>query len=316
MKAKAASSRGRNAASPSGIPGRGWKEVLKRVWASIQEDQVTFLSASIAFFLMLAFVPLIAATVSIYGLLADPADVQRQTEQLRGVVPGEVLQLVQSQMTRLSQSSAAGVATVVGILLALWSGSAAMEALIRGMNKAYDEEEKRGFVKRKLTSLALTLASILVVVGMVGFAVLSPAILHYAPLPAFLEQLIRWLTWPLLLVVIMVWMSALQRFAPSRERPKWRWVSWGAAVASLIWLAISAAFSFYVSNFGNYEGSYGSLGAVIVLLLWFFLSGIATLLGAELNAELERQTSRDTTQGPPEPRGRRGAYVADHLPEE
>lgn len=289
-------------------------EVLKRVWSEVQKDNLTFVGAAVAYYLMLSFVPLIAAVVSVYSLAADPADVQRQSEQLQGVIPAEVLQLVQSQLTRLAQSPAAGLATVISILLALWGGSAAMEALITGLNTAYDETEKRGFIKRKLTSLGLTLASVLVVVFAIGFAVLSPAILHYVPLPAFSKELIRWLTWLVLLIVVMLWMSVLYRFGASRDQPKWRWVSWGATVAALIWIAISAAFSFYVANFGNYEGSYGSLGAIVILLLWLYLSATATLLGAELNAELERQTGKDSTAGPPEPRGQRGAFVADDKP--
>lgn len=290
-------------------------EVLKRVWSEVQKDNLTFVGAAVAYYLMLSFVPLIAAVVSVYSLAADPADVQRQSEQLQGVVPAEVLQLVQSQLTRLAQSPAAGVATVISILLALWGGSAAMEALMTGLNTAYDETERRGFFTRKLTSLGLTLASVLVVVVAIGFAVLSPAILHYVPLPSFSKELIRWLTWLVLLIVVMLWMSVLYRFGASREQPKWRWVSWGATVAALIWIAISAAFSFYVANFGNYEGSYGSLGAIVILLLWLYLSATATLLGAELNAELERQTGKDSTAGPPEPRGQRGAFVADDKPE-
>lgn len=288
--------------------------MLKRVWSEVQKDNLTFVGAAVAYYLMLSFVPLIGATVSIYSLAADPADVQRQSEHLRGIVPDEVLQLVQSQMTRLASSPAAGLATVIAILLALWGGSAAMEALMTGLNTAYDETERRGFLRRKLTSLGLTLASVLVVVFAIGFAVLSPAILHFVPLPAFSKELIRWLTWVVLLIVVMLWMSVLYRFGASRDQPKWRWVSWGATVASLIWIAISAAFSFYVANFGNYEGSYGSLGAIIILLLWFYLSATATLLGAELNAELERQTEQDSTAGPPEPPGERGAFVADDKP--
>lgn len=308
-----APSQGRRADSPGEIPRRGWKEVLRRVGAEVQRDQITFVGAAIAFYLMLGFVPLIGAVVSIYGLVADPGDVQRQSEQLRGVVPGEVLQLLQSQMSRLAQSPGAGVALVVGIVLALWSGSAAMEALMTGLNTAYDEPEKRGFFRRKLTSLGLTLASVLVVVVAVGSAVLSPAILHFAHLPTVVEQLVRWLAWPVLLVLIILWVSVIYRFGPSRDRPKWRWVSWGAAVAALIWVAISAGFSFYVSRFGNYQGSYGSLGAVMILLLWFYLSALATLLGAELNAELEHQTARDSTEGTAEPLGKRGAHVADEV---
>ncbi len=306
-------SSGQTADSPAQIPPHGWRQVLKRTAKECQADQITFVSAAIAFYLMLGFVPLIGAVVSIYGLIADPDDVQKQTEQLQGVVPGEVLQLVQSQLTRLSQSTTAGWASILAILLALWGGSAAMNALINGLNIAYDETEKRGFLKTKLTSLGLTLVSVLVIVGTAAVAVIAPLLLQFARLPAIAEGLIRWATWPVLLVVASLWMSMLYRFGPCRDRPKWRWVSWGGSFAALLWLLVSAGFSFYVSNLGNYEASYGSLGAIIILLLWFYISGLAALLGAELNAELEHQTVRDSTQGTPQPPGQRGAFVADDV---
>lgn len=307
---------GRDAEAPHEIPWQGWWQVLKRVWKEYNEDQIGFVSASVAFYLMLGFVPLVGAIVAIYGWVANPADVYNQTAQLKGILPAEVLEIVQTQMTRLVQSQSAGVASIVSLALALWGGSMAMDALMTGLNICYDEREKRNWFKRKLISLALTLASAVVFAATAAAGVVLPLVLEFAHLSLQSENVLRVATGVAAPVLFLIWASLLYRFGPCRSQAKWRWITWGAAIAAIAWLALSTLFSFYVANLGNYESSYGPLGAIVILLLWFYFTGQVLLFGAEFDAELERQTAVDSTTGKPKPMGERGAFVADHLPDE
>ena len=190
-----------------------------------------------------------------------------------------------------------------------------MKALIESMNIAYDEEEKRGFIKLNGTSLLLTLGAILLVIFFLGLIVGIPAVLALVQLGSFVEGIINWSRWPLTAICIVVALAVLYRYAPSREKPQWRWVSWGAVVAAVLWVVGSALFSLYVSNFGNYNATYGSLAAIVILITRLLLGAFSILLGAEINAELERQTAEDTTVDEPQPMGRRGAYAADTVGE-
>jgi len=200
---------------------------------------------------------------------------------------------------------------VIGIVLALYRRAKTTKAIIIGLNIAYDERERRGFVKLTLQSLALTLGAIGGVLVVIGLMSVVPLLLRWAHIPSGVEQLLGWLRWPCLVAIFMVGLSIVYRFGPSRDSPKWRWVTWGAGLATLLWIIGSAAFSFYVSKFGSYEKTYGSLGAVVIFLLWLYITAYVVLLGAELNSEMERQTKQDTTKGAPKPLGHRGAYAAD-----
>jgi membrane protein len=202
-----------------------------------------------------------------------------------------------------------------GILLALYGASKGMKALMEGLNIIYDEQEERGFIKLNLIALGLTLVVIVAMIVAIGAIIIVPLLLNFVGLGPVAETLIGLLRWPILFVVALVVLAIIYRYGPSRAQPRWRWVSWGAAVATFIWLLGSIAFSIYVQNFGSYNETYGSIGAVVILLMWFWLSAFSVLLGAELNAEMEHQTERDSTTGPPQPRGRRGAYVADQVGE-
>jgi membrane protein len=179
------------------------------------------------------------------------------------------------------------------------------------LNIIYDEDEERGFIKLNLLALGLTLGLMIMMMMALGLIIVVPALLGNLGLGSTIKALVDFLRWPILFVGAMVVLAVLYRYAPSRDEPRWRWVSWGAAVATVIWIIGSIAFSVYVSKFGSYNETYGSIGAVIILLMWFWLSAFIVLLGAELNAEMEHQTTRDTTKGAPEPRGERGAHVAD-----
>ncbi len=307
---------GREADAPHEIPGNGWKAILKRTGGQIQKDHLPLVSAGVAFFLLLGLFPALAAMISIYGWLADPATVTGHVDQLSSVMPGEAAEIVRGQAERLaSDGSGAGWGALLGVLLALWAGSKAMKGMVQGLNIAYNERETRGFVKKQAVYLALTLGMVLAGLVSILLVAVLPAVVGFLPLPDWGRQAVVWLRWPLLLLLGGAGISAIYRYGPARDPAEWKWVTWGAGAATLLWLLASALFSLYVSSFGNFNETYGSLGAVVILMMWLYLTSFLILMGAELDAEMEHQTRRDTTRGEDEPMGRRGAYVADHLPD-
>lgn len=306
--------RGRDAKKPSEIPAKGWKDIALRVKDEIGNDRVAFASAGVAFYLLMGFFPTLAAVVFLYGLFADPAQVEEQLSNLGSLLPSDALDIFASELKRIAaDDSGAGWGALFSLLLALWGGSQAMDALITALNVAYDENDERGWFRRKALGLLLTVGfavALIVVVLLLAAVPLALSLFSIGKQSSWLVELVKW---PLLLIVVSAGISMLYRFAPAREDAKWRWVTPGSIVATLLWIAGSALFSWYVSNFGSYAATYGSIGGIVVLLMWFFITGFVIMLGAELNAEIEHQTARDTTTGPPEPRGDRGAYVADDL---
>lgn len=309
--------RGRHADRPGELSARGWKDVLLRTKESVKTDNVPLLAAGVAFFALLAIVPAMVAAVSVYGLVADPEDIQANVDDLLSAAPAEVQNLARSQLESIVQSSSSGlrVGAVVGLVVALWSASSGMKNLIAAVNAAYGERESRGFVKLRGLALALTVAAILLfIVALAGLVVL-PNALSSGGGEGILRMTLLVVRWPLLAVAAMIGLSVLYRYAPDRSNARWRWVSVGAVVATLVWLIASVGFSIYTANFGSYNETYGALGAVIVAMLWLFITAYVVILGAELNAEMEHQTVRDTTEPPEEPMGERGAYVADTLGE-
>jgi membrane protein len=230
-----------------------------------------------------------------------------------GALPQQAASLLRDQAQRLASGAggALSLAAVGGLLLTLYSAAKGMRALIEGLNVIYDEEEERGFLRLNLVALGLTLAVIVVMIVALGLIVVVPPLLGTLGLGATAEALVAWLRWPLLFVFAMVGLTVLYRYAPSRDEPRWRWVSWGSVIATVLWVLGSMAFSLYVRNFASYNETYGSLGAVVILLMWLWLSAFIVLLGAELNSEMEHQTGEDTTTGPARPLGQRGARMAD-----
>jgi len=304
--------RGRNATTPSEVPAAGWLDVLARTKQQLDEDNLTIVAAGVAFYGFVAVVPALAATVALYGLIADPAQVTDQVTSLASIVPGEALPLLREQMIRItSDHQAAGISAVIGVLIAIYSSANATKAVISGLNIAYDETEKRGFVKLSLLALLLTLAAIFAAVLAVGLVAILPSVLERLHITSGVELLLNIARWPILVGGFMAALGVLYRFGPCRREAKWKWLSPGAIVAGILWLIGSGIFSLYVSKFGGYDKTYGPLGAVVVFLFWLYLSALAILLGAEFNAELERQTKRDTTEGPEKPLGERGANAAD-----
>ncbi|MEK8090377.1 YihY/virulence factor BrkB family protein [Thermithiobacillus plumbiphilus] len=307
--------RGRSAQVPQEIPKPGWRDVLLRVKASISDDNLSITAAGTAFYLFLAVFPGLAALVSLYGLLADPVDVQNQINSLVGILPRDALATLNQQLTSITShsGSALSLGFVSALLLTLWSATGGVKALITALNIAYHEHEKRGFIRLNLTAIGLTISVLLFFVFALMLVVVMPIIFNFIGLGWVVEIALRLLRWPLLAGIVMVLLAVLYRYAPSRGEPRWSWVSTGAVVATLMWVAGSLGFSFYVENFANYNKTYGSLGAVVILLMWFYYSAFIILLGAELNAEMEHQTAKDTTTGKPQPMGERDAYVADTL---
>ena len=305
--------RGRRARSPRQIPWKGWKDILIRTRKEIAQDNLTMIAAGVAFYVLLALFPGLGAFVALYGLFADVQDAQHHLAVLSVVLPGSALDFIGQQMIRLAAAQKGGLslAFAVGLATSIWSANGAVKALMTGLNIAYEEEERRGFVRTTLVSLAFTVAMLL-------FGLLAIAVLGAGPaLDAFFGQhaavVFNLVSWPILLALTGAGLALLYHFGPSRDPARFQWVSWGSVAAMLLWLAVSALFSLYVGNFAHYDKTYGSLGAVVGFMMWSWLSSLIVLLGAELNAEIEHQTVTDTTEGRPMPMGLRRAKMADTL---
>ena len=254
-----------------------------------------------------------AALVALYGLIADPATVQRQISDIRGVIPAEAQNLIANYLRSIvsTGSSKLGISLVVGVLIALWSARAGTVSLMQALNLTYEEPEKRGVIRFEAIALAMTVSAVVFAIVAVSLIAAVPAAMQLLPFGGNLKFIGYAAPWPILIALMMLAMATTYRYAPSRREPKWRWVSWGGALATILWLSASALFSVYVAKFGNYDKTFGSLGAVVVLLTWLYISAYVILLGACLNAEMERQTERDMTEGSEKPMGARGAKMAD-----
>lgn len=308
---------GRFARSPGEIPARGWFDIAKRVSRQIAEDNIGIAAAGVAFYAFLAIFPTIAATIAIYGLIVDPQTAQQHMTDIANVLPQQSAQLLQDQLRQISRSSSAALSwgLVFSVLLSLWSANKGTRALFKAINIAYNEEDKRGFIKGNLITILFTILGIAAAIISMALVIALPALTGQLGFSGALQTIVLVARWLLLAVVLIAALAALYRFAPDRENPQWRWVSWGSVVATVLWIAGSLGFSYYVNNFSNFNATYGSLAAVVILLLWFNLSSFIILLGAEINSELERQTMRDTTTGTIQPMGKRGANDADNLGE-
>lgn len=309
---------GRHAERPSDVPAAGWKQIGRRVVASLKTDHVSLLAAGVAFKGLLAIFPSIIALISIWGLVADPAEVTEQLEDLTAALPSGAAELLNDQMTAVAAGDTAtlGTALIISVLLALWAASGGMAGLIEGINAAYDEVDRRAFPVKRGLALLLTLGAIIGLLVTIGLIAVLPAALGELGLGQVGELAVRIGTWPLLAVLAMGGLALLYKVSPDRDQPRLRWASWGAVIATVLWLIGSAGFTLYVENFGNFGETYGTFAGIIVLMLWLLLTSFVVLLGAEINAELERQTLRDTTVGDPAPVGHRGADAADTTPEQ
>jgi membrane protein len=300
---------------PSDIPARAWRDILLRVKDEAKNDNVSLLSGGVAFFAMLSLVPALIAVVSIYGLVANPSDVERQANDLTKALPPDAQRLVVEQLRNVvsSSKSGLGLAAVAAIVLALWSASSAVKHLIEAVNTAYGQRDERGFVKLRGLSILLSCGAALFMAAAIALIAFVPAALGDTSLGAAARFALNVIRWPLLAFGMIVGLAIVYKLGPDRDDPQFRWISWGAVAATVAWIVASILFSVYAANFGNYNEMYGSLGAVIVLMLWLYLTANVVLLGAELNAEMEHQTAKDSTVGPDRPLGQRGGRTADEV---
>jgi membrane protein len=299
------------------MPAKGWKDILWRVYAQVGEDRVLSVAAGVTFYALLAIFPGIAAFVSLYGLVSDATTINQHLTLLSGFLPGGALQIIEEQVRNITSKpgGALGFAFFSGLAISLWSANAGMKAMFDALNIVYDEDEKRSFFKLNLVSLTFTAGAILFLLLALTAVVVVPVILKLIPFGGIIQSVLSIARWPLLFVGLLFALACLYRYGPSRDKAEWRWVSWGSGIAAVVWLAGSMLFSWYVANFGNYNETYGSLGAAIGFMTWIWLSTTVILLGGEINAELEHQTAKDTTTGADRPLGARGAKMADSVGE-
>ncbi len=309
--------RGRTAEAPTEIPAKGWKDIALRVKDKIGSDHVTLIAAGVAFYALLAIFPAITALMALAGFVLEPSQVTAQIETLSNMIPREAAQIILDQAIGIagSESAGLGIAFILGAGVALYSASKGMASLMEGLNIVYDESETRGFFKRLATTLVLTLFLILgLILGLVA-TLAVPVILNMLTVSGWLASVLSLSRWVILALLAMTGLAVLYRYGPARENAQWRWITPGAVAGCLLWIAGSVGFSVYVSNFGSYNETFGSMAGVIILLVWLWISAFIVLLGAELNAEIEAQTKHDSTTGESEPIGDRGAQKADVLGE-
>jgi len=307
--------RGRDAHTPSDIPRAGWRDILLRVWKKISEDNVALVASGVALNTLLAVFPAMAVLASVYGMFASPAQVAKEIAPFYGILPHDAASIIQTQLQALARprSQTLGIGAIVSFVVSIYYASQGVSALMSATNIAYTERERRGFFKLIMVALGFALGGVAGFVLMLALTLAVPLALQHLPMPGFVNMAVLVLRWILLWIFAAFGLAIVYRYAPSRQNARWRWVSWGSVVAATLWLASSFLFSLYVRDFGSYGKTYGALGGVIVLIMWFYLQGFAVVLGAEFNAETEHQTAVDTTEGPAAPMGERGAYVADTL---
>jgi membrane protein len=307
--------RGRGAASPLEIPWLGWKDIFLRTYHEFNDDRVMTIAAGVVFYVLLAIFPGIVVFVSIYAIFLDPASVRELLAAADGAMPDEAFGLLQTEVMRIASKSngALGITSLVALAIAIWSANSGTKSIYDALNIVYEENEKRSFIRLNLISLAFTLGSVVFLVVAAALVIGVPLLLGEWGLLDTGTIVLSLLRWPLLFALLAGALSVLYRYGPSRHDAKWRWITPGSVAATMIWLVASLLFSFYLSNFADYTATYGSLGAVIGFAMWLWITFIAIFLGAELDAEIEHQTARDSTVGISKPLGARGATMADEV---
>lgn len=301
---------------PQQFTGQHWWQISKRVYRKIEQDNMSLIAAGVAFYFLLAIFPLLASLISMYGLFVDQATVNQHISALLTIMPEQSGGMLKAQIESLTSADKSSLSLSLGItfLITLWSGGKGSVALITACNISYKEPKSRSFFKMVLLRLVLTLATVLIMMLMLLLVVGIPVVLNL--LVQTNETMLMWVKWPILLLVFNLSLAGLYRYAPHRNTAKWRWVTPGAAVATLLWLIASYLFNFYISEYADYSKTYGSMGGVVILLMWFYMTAYTILLGAATNAAIELQTGEDTTTGDDKPKGERGAYVANNSPED
>jgi membrane protein len=287
------------AASPWRMSWSGWKTAFRRTFDGINDNRLMSVAAGVVFYGLLAIFPALAALVGLYGLFADASTIDSAVSSLSGVLPGGALDLVHEELKRLAASpSANGVGFVVGLLVALWSANSGTKAIIDALNVAYEEKEQRSFIRLNLVSLGYTLIGMAAIILAVAAVVVVPIVISALGLGGGFSVVLRILRWPVLLALVIVGLAAAYRYLPCRREPRWQWLTPGSVLAAIIWFAASLLFSWYIANFGTYNKTYGSLGAAVGMMTWMWISMVVVLAGAQLNAEVERETSLDPSRVP------------------
>jgi membrane protein len=288
----------------SRAPGRGWKDALLSVYHGISDDRIMLIGAGVTYYAILALFPGIGAIVAIYGLFADPSSIAAHLDTLSGVAPAGAVGVLRDQLMRLAHQNRAalGFSFAVSLGIALWSANAGVSGLFEALTAVYEEKEKRSLVKYYAMTLAFTAGMIVLVLLSLVILIVLPLVLDHIAHPGVPPVLLKIIRWPILFVLIVLALSVIYRYCPSRSAPRWRWITWGSAFAAVAWLVVSALFSWYVANFGSYDKTYGSLGAIIGFMTWMWLSIVVVLVGARLDAELARRGAPVDAAGPPAPR--------------
>ncbi len=305
-----------DAKSPLKMAKKDWKEIFKRVWSEIDDDDIGMVAAAMAYYSLFAIFPLLIATVSIYGFVSDPLELENQINAISRIIPSDAAKVIADQLHSIisNPNATLGIGAVLSIVVAIWTASSGTKSMMKALNIVYDEPEKRGFIKLNLHALALTFGAILAIVLAVSLIVVLPIVMDFIGIGSFANDVLLVVRWPFLAFLFVFGIAVVNRFGPSRNTAKWRWVSVGAILGTLMIMVASGGLAFYVKKFGSYNATYGSLSGVIILLLWFYLVSYAVLLSAEVNAEIEHQTLADSTVGPEKPMGQRGALKADSVP--
>lgn len=297
--------RGRGADKPSDIPKTGWKDTLYRVKYDLKENRISMVAAAMSYYALFAIVPALSSLVMIYAWFSDPVEISVHLSKVAQFIPEESKDFLDLTLSRLAAnaSPSLGVGALVALAISLWSASKGSKALIEALNIVYDEKEDRGFFKFTGLALGLTLLAIIMIILALVVVVGVPAVTSFLNLGTWVEAGAGVISWVLMLALFTLYLSIAYRYSPNRRSAKWKWVSWGAIIASVLWAITSGLFSWYVKEFANFNKTYGSLGAIIVLMTWFYITSYVVLLGAEINAEMEHQTTRDTTEEPEKPSG-------------
>jgi membrane protein len=308
--------KGHNAASPAEMPPPAWKDIVARTYKRIWDDNVGLVAAGVAFYGFFALLSLLALIVLVYGFFADPMTAIEHIRTLTAVLPTDVAFIIGDQlMTAVKASQGTkGIGILIAFLVATYGGTNGAAAIITALNIAYEEKEKRSLLRFYLLAVSMTFGALVIALAAIAATAALAYLQHLLPeAPAAVVITGKLIGYVVLLLVAAVIASTLYRFGPSREDARWKWITPGSAFAAVTWLLLTWGFGFYVANFTHYSSSYGSLGAVVALLGWLYLSAYSFIVGAELNSEIEHQTAKDSTTGSPEPIGKRGAWAADNV---
>ncbi|MCF2916064.1 YihY/virulence factor BrkB family protein [Pseudoalteromonas sp. Cn5-37] len=307
--------RGFQARSPMEIPIRGWWDISKRVYHNLSQDNLSFVAAGVAFYALLAIFPALAAIVSVYAYFASPTDIHDQLDKVIAILPASSRDIILLQVSDITQQSNKVLsASAIGtFLLTIWSSSKGCQALITACNITYHQRNKRQFLMALVVRFLFSLGAIVVALVALLIIGILPIVLNLVGLTELIDLMIQLITWPLLAIIFNLALAFLYRYAPHRTPAKWRWITPGSMLATLMWIIASIGFSYYVSQFASYNETYGSLGGVVIMLMWLYISAYIIIFGAAINASTEQQTLVDSTIGPEKAVGKRGAIVADRL---